>query len=95
MDNTLWPTLHHVRDIINVMHHTSIRIYEEKKSAFMKGNLQQQFGGGKDIISILSKQLLIVTLTSLIFILVKENMHAEKQDHMSEEEVISHVSYIP
>jgi len=77
------------------MYRTSVRIYEEKKSAFMKGNLQQQLGGGKDIISILSKRLLIVALTSLIFILVKENMHAEKQDCMSEEKVISYVNYIP
>lgn len=60
----------------------------------MKGDLQQQLGEGKDIISILSKWFLIVVLPSLISILVKENMHAEEQDRMSEEEVISQVSYM-
>ncbi|KAL9709435.1 hypothetical protein Ac2012v2_007170 [Leucoagaricus gongylophorus] len=75
---TPWPALHRVRDIIDVMHRTSTRIYKEKKSAFMKGDLQQQLGEGKDIISIL----------------MKENMHAEEQDRMSEEEVISQDNHL-
>ncbi|KAG5650924.1 hypothetical protein H0H81_010516 [Sphagnurus paluster] len=46
-----WKKLHKLRDIIDVLHQTSIEILNEKKEALEKGNAT--FEGGKDILSIL------------------------------------------
>ena len=48
-----------LRDIIDTMHDTSVHIFEEKKRALKGGDevVAKQFGGGKDIMSILSTSL--------------------------------------
>jgi len=76
------------------MHRTSTGIYEQKKLAFREGNLHQQIGGGKDIISILSRRILVLALPALTSVTVKGNITAEEQDHISEEEIIAQVGHI-
>lgn len=52
-----YKDLHKVRDIIDVLHKTSVEIYESKKKALEEGDesLAAQVGRGKDIMSVLSK----------------------------------------
>ena len=49
-------TLHKLRDIVDILHQTSIEIFESKKKAIDEGEdaLAAQVGHGKDIISVLS-----------------------------------------
>ena len=56
MDILPWKNLHAVRDIVDVLHNTSVEIYEGKKKALEEGDegVTQQIGQGNDIISILS-----------------------------------------
>jgi hypothetical protein len=56
MDLLPWKNLHAVRDIADLLHKTSIEVYEAKKKALEKGDeaVTQQFCQGKDIMSILS-----------------------------------------
>jgi hypothetical protein len=51
-----FKNMHKLRDIVDVMHNTSIEILESKKRALKEGDdaVAKQIGGGKDIISILS-----------------------------------------
>ena len=51
-----WKTAHDVRDIIDVLHNTSVEIFESKLAALAQGDkvLADQIGQGKDIMSILS-----------------------------------------
>lgn len=60
-----------MRDVVYVMHDTSLKIYQSKKQALLEGNqaVAEQVGKGKDILSILSKWVTIdgtPTLQSLI-----------------------------
>lgn len=52
-----WKNLQRLRDISDVMHRTSVEIFEGKKAAMKLGDeaLEKQVGQGKDLISILSK----------------------------------------
>lgn len=52
-----WKALHEARDIVDIMHETSLEIYAEKKQALADGDeaLSAKVGQGKDIMSILSK----------------------------------------
>jgi hypothetical protein len=58
VDIVPWRSLQKLRDIIDVMHDTSVEIFEAKKKALREGDeaVSKQFGGGKDILSILSKR---------------------------------------
>jgi len=51
-----WKTLHQVRDVMDVIHHTAVEIINSKKRALEQGDetVARQIGEGKDIISILS-----------------------------------------
>lgn len=51
-----WKAAHQLRDVIDVLHHTSVEILEEKKKALAKGDeaISRQMNEGKDILSILS-----------------------------------------
>jgi hypothetical protein len=49
--------MHVARDVIDVLHKTSVDIFNSKKKAMMEGDfeaLAQEAGRGKDIISVLS-----------------------------------------
>ena len=56
MDLLPWKSLHEIRDIVDVLHKTTVEIFEAKKKALEEGDeaVAQQIGQGKDFISILS-----------------------------------------
>ncbi|TFK26011.1 cytochrome P450 [Coprinopsis marcescibilis] len=59
-----WNPLHELRDIADVMHDTSVRVYKEKMEALQQGGpdaLREQIGAGKDILSTLLKANLLAT----------------------------------
>jgi hypothetical protein len=57
VDIVPWGSLQKLRDMIDIMHDTSVEIFEAKKKALQEGDeaVLKQAGGGKDIMSILSK----------------------------------------
>ncbi|KAF4613945.1 hypothetical protein D9613_007572 [Agrocybe pediades] len=67
-----------LRDIIDVLHETSVEIYQSKLAAIKQGDeaLAAQIGRGKDIISIL----------------LKANMKVEDDGKLSEEELLGQVT---
>lgn len=81
-----------MRDMADYMDTIANKIYESKKQAFEKGDeaVSQQIGRGKDIISVLSKRLLIpsLLLTHLFFAIVRENLKASNEDRLADSEVI-------
>lgn len=52
-----WKALHEARDIVDIIHETSLEIYAEKKQALADGDkvVSANFGQSKDIMSILSE----------------------------------------
>jgi len=56
MDILPWKNLHVLRDIVDVIEHTSVKIFEEKKKALEEGDeaAAQKISEAKDIMSILS-----------------------------------------
>ncbi|KAF4617774.1 hypothetical protein D9613_006308 [Agrocybe pediades] len=68
----------HLKNIINIMHDTSVMIYKSKRKAIAQGDaaLADQIGRGKDIMSIL----------------MGANMSASAQDSLTEDEVIAQIS---
>ncbi|KAF9064448.1 cytochrome P450 [Rhodocollybia butyracea] len=78
MNVTPWKTLHDVRDMVNYMHQLSTDIYREKKRALEDGDeaVTNQIGQGKDLLSIM----------------MKENMKADDEDKLNEEEMIAQMS---
>ena len=59
-----WKNLHDVRDIVDVIYHTSVEIFESNKMALADGDeaLATQIGRGKDIMSILSEYIITFSL---------------------------------
>lgn len=57
VDVVPWNNLHAIRDVVDVMHDTSVEIVESKKRAIKEGeeSILRQVGKGKDIMSILSE----------------------------------------
>jgi len=78
MNITPWKALHDARDMINYMHDLSVAIYEEKKRALEEGDeaMARQIGQGKDFMSIM----------------MRENMKADDEDKLDEEEIIAQMS---
>ncbi|KAJ7600333.1 cytochrome P450 [Mycena floridula] len=72
-----WKTLHKARDLVDLMHKTSVDIYQEKKRALDSGDqhIAHQIAEGSDIISIL----------------MRENLRASEADRLSEAEIIGQV----
>jgi cytochrome P450 len=73
-----WKTLHQLRDIVDILHNTSVEIFESKKRALAEGDeaVAAQIGQGKDILSIL----------------MKANMDASEGDSLSETELLGQMS---
>lgn len=97
MDLISWEYVKRIRDIIDVLHKTSVEIFETKKEALREGDqaLAAQIGRGKDIISILSTILLtsFATVRSKDkYYLVKENMKASSEDKLSDTELLGQVT---
>ena len=62
LDILPWKTLHKLRDMVDVLHNTSVEIFEAKKKALDKGDeaFTQHIAKGKDIMSILSAYRLLL-----------------------------------
>lgn len=78
--------------IIDTMDHTSVDIFQKKKTALMQGDkaVQEQVGKGKDIMSVL-RMYPFSTLDKDISdgrSPVKANMEANKEDRLPEEELL-------
>ncbi|KAF5326984.1 hypothetical protein D9619_004812 [Psilocybe cf. subviscida] len=73
-----WKTLHDIRDIADLLHHTSVKILESKRKALEEGDeaVTAQIGAGKDIMSIL----------------IKANTEAAPEDSLTEEEILGQMS---
>ncbi|KAL0954834.1 hypothetical protein HGRIS_003778 [Hohenbuehelia grisea] len=78
LDMTPWPTLHKARDMIDLMHRTSIEILDTKKRALEEGDeaVERQVAQGKDILSIL----------------LRANMEAKGEDVLPESELLAHIT---
>ncbi|TEB26355.1 cytochrome P450 [Coprinellus micaceus] len=72
-----WKKLHAIRDMVDVMHKTSIDIFENAKRGLDKGDdARERIAKGKDIMSAL----------------LKANMLASESDKLPDEELIAQVS---
>ncbi|TFK25119.1 cytochrome P450 [Coprinopsis marcescibilis] len=74
-----WKAVHKLRDIVDVMHASSVSVYNEKIAALGQGGpeaLREQVGEGKDILSIL----------------LKANISAPEDQKMPEDEVIGQMT---
>jgi len=84
-----------LRDIIDIMHNTSVEILEAKKRVLMEGDeaVAKQIGRGKDIISILSMCILMSCdkPTHQQIRPVKANMEASEEDKLPDSEVLAQV----
>ncbi|KAJ2915637.1 hypothetical protein MD484_g4757, partial [Candolleomyces efflorescens] len=72
-----WGQLHRARDMVDVMHDTSVEIFEKTKQSLKEGGeLSSRHGRGKDIMSVL----------------VKANMAASEEDRLPENELLAQIS---
>ncbi|KAJ3527396.1 hypothetical protein NMY22_g9806 [Coprinellus aureogranulatus] len=79
VDALPWKKLHGLRDMVDVMHRTSIDIFENAKRGLKDGGSHSgRFGDGKDIMSAL----------------IRANINASEQDRLPEDELIAQVSTI-
>ncbi|KAF9057839.1 cytochrome P450 [Panaeolus papilionaceus] len=78
VDNFPSTIVRKTRDVIDILHNTSVEIFESKKKALRDGDeaLAEQIGRGKDIISVL----------------MKANMEAAEEDRLSEEELLGQIT---
>ena len=89
-----WKDLQDIRDIVDVIHETSVEILESKRKALAEGDeaVQRQIGHGKDILSILSKCVVYNPLKLNKPCAVRANMEASETDRLSESELLGQVS---
>ncbi|KAF5328482.1 hypothetical protein D9611_014531 [Ephemerocybe angulata] len=77
VDTLPWKALHEVRDMVDVMHNTSVDIFEATKRSVARGeDPSTRIGGGKDIMSIL----------------IKANSSASEEDKLPDSELIAQIS---
>ncbi|KAF5313993.1 hypothetical protein D9611_006969 [Ephemerocybe angulata] len=77
VDTVPWKAVHEVRDMIDVMHNTSVDIFEATKLSLARGeDPSERIGGGKDIMSIL----------------IKANMNASEEDRLPDSELLAQIS---
>lgn len=98
VDWTPSKAVHKLRDIVDVMHSTSIEIYQTKKAALEAGEdaLMSQVANGKDIMTILctcSNSIRFHPCNHLMLfahvILVKANSQADEASRLPEEELLA------
>ncbi|CAA7263361.1 unnamed protein product [Cyclocybe aegerita] len=73
-----WNTRHRLRDVVDVLHNTSVEIFESKKMALEEGDevFKAQLSQGKDILSIL----------------MRDDMAASKEDKLADKELLGQMS---
>lgn len=97
LDFLPWKNAHELRDISDIMEHTTLELYEAKKKALAEGDesVRRQIAQGNDIISILSTWALPISLRCLFFSLilsVRANTKVTGEDQLPENEVIAQMS---
>ena len=94
-----WPKLNHLMDMAGTLHSKSRGIHETKKRLLELGDdaTVRQVGDGKDITSILSahnaSRLYIRNLMRSF--IVKANTMGPEDDRLSDEELVSQMTYVP
>lgn len=91
-----WKALQTFLNIADVMHNTSVEVFEKKKAAFEQGDKAavHQVGQGKDIMSVLCGRSLWKDTFSIIstdpdFVFaVRANMTASVEDRLPEDELL-------
>lgn len=93
-----WKKLHELRDVVDVMHETSVEIFEAAQKALKEDDeySSRRVGRGKDIMSVLCG---LSTFPSQLHdahyaLTVRENSVADEQDRLSEEELLAQITYI-
>ncbi|KAH6909122.1 cytochrome P450 [Coprinopsis sp. MPI-PUGE-AT-0042] len=76
MDNLTWGSIRALRNVVDVMHQTSVEIYEARKASLETGAGALTEGSGKDILSIL----------------MRTNMESSDEDRLPDEEIIAQIT---
>ena len=92
--------LRHMRDIVQVIHAGSKEVLRSKRAALERGDqeLLHTVGEGKDIMSILCASYSLQFAPrhcadgSSTLVLVKENMSADEEDRLPDEELLAQMS---
>ena len=96
VEHAPFKAVQQMKDIIDIMYNMSVEILESKKKALQEGDgaTEAQVARGKDILSILCEySLLFIEGESSIYRgVVRENMRAEKEDRLGEDELIAQMS---
>ncbi|KAJ2922921.1 hypothetical protein H1R20_g14181, partial [Candolleomyces eurysporus] len=97
VDMLPWKSLHILRDMVDVMHNTSIAIFGLKKdSSANKDQLSSEPGKGKDLMSVLCEisrhNARTVSIVSSAFFAVKANLAAAEEDQLSDSELLAQIS---
>ncbi|KAJ3524791.1 hypothetical protein NMY22_g10851 [Coprinellus aureogranulatus] len=72
-----WKALHELRDMVDIMHNTSLEILEESKRSFEAGSSgEDRIAGGKDIMTCL----------------LKANMEASEEERLPDDELVALIS---
>jgi hypothetical protein len=92
-----WPALHEIRDMVDTMHATSIKILATKTRdiPFADGFGEEQIKGRSDIMSILrASQSTIMKhlILSLLLNLVRANNSASESERLPESEIVAQMS---
>ncbi|KAF7970683.1 hypothetical protein HWV62_23282 [Athelia sp. TMB] len=83
-----------LREVVDIMWDTSVRIVDDKKAALEKGDeaVMEQVGRGKDIMSILRMTVIFPKRHRLTSITVKANMEAVESQRLPEVELLGQMS---
>lgn len=97
VDHLPFENTQRLRDVIDIVHETSVEILESKERALKEGDeaVMQQIGRGQDIISILSmydSNILPLIIDFFHAQSVKTNMEASDEDTFSQSEILGQVN---
>jgi hypothetical protein len=96
VDHLPFKSITQLRDVVDVMHNTSVGIYDAKKRALEEGDetVKGQSEGGRDIMSLLSTfdcNISPVVACQRLVPLVMANMAASEEDKLPDAEVLGQV----
>jgi hypothetical protein len=96
VDHLPFKSITQLRDVVDVMHNTSVGIYDAKKRALEEGDetVKGQSEGGRDIMSLLSTfdcNISLVVACQRLVPLVMANMAASEEDKLPDAEVLGQV----
>jgi hypothetical protein len=95
VDHLPFKNTQQLRDVVDIMHGTSVEILKSKELALQEGDeaMMHQIGRGRDIISLLSMHNSNVLFLFIHFFVlpVKANMQASDEDKVPQSEILAHV----